>query len=171
VSESGAVDPAAPDETWNLEVGPENIGHAVTAVGYVAGTVNYVIVHDNWPTTPQIIALPWANWVVSMAMNPPAVSVSVADALVRINHFYLAQNYPNPFNPITIINYQLPITSDVELSVYNPLGQKVTTLVSEKQIAGYHQVEWDASGLASGIYYYRLHAGDFVQVRKMVLLR
>jgi photosystem II stability/assembly factor-like uncharacterized protein len=85
--------------------------------------------------------------------------------------FSLEQNYPNPFNPRTIINYKLPITNYVDLSIYNLLGQKVVTLVSEKQQAGSYQVEWDASGFASGVYYYRIEAGKFVAVRKMVLLR
>jgi flagellar hook assembly protein FlgD len=59
----------------------------------------------------------------------------------------------------------------VELSIYNLLGQKVVTLVSEKQRAGYHQVEWDASGFASGIYYYKVEAGEYQDVKKMILLR
>ena len=83
----------------------------------------------------------------------------------------LLQNYPNPFNPRTIINYELPITNFVNLSIYNLLGQKVRTLVSEKKKAGYHQVEWDALGFASGIYIYRIKAGEFQDVKKMVLLR
>jgi hypothetical protein len=85
--------------------------------------------------------------------------------------FCLLQNYPNPFNPITKINYELPITNYVDLSIHNVLGQKVATLVSEKQKAGYHQVEWDAGDFSSGVYYYRLVAGEFQQVRKMVLLK
>jgi len=87
------------------------------------------------------------------------------------NKFSLSQNYPNPFNPKTIINYELPITNYLELSIYNLLGQKVVTLVSEKQKAGYHQVEWNASGFASGIYYYSIKAGEFQDVKKMILLR
>jgi hypothetical protein len=88
------------------------------------------------------------------------------------NRFAMTQNYPNPFNPTTIINYELPITNYVDLSIYNLLGQKVTTLVSEKQKAGHHQVEWDASGFASGVYYYRLSTSSgFVQTRKLVLIR
>jgi hypothetical protein len=83
----------------------------------------------------------------------------------------LDQNYPNPFNPKTIINYKLPITNNVNLTIHNIIGQRVATLVSEKQKAGYHQVEWDASGYASGVYYYVLVAGDYQQVRKMVLLK
>jgi hypothetical protein len=85
--------------------------------------------------------------------------------------FTLEQNFPNPFNPSTMINYQLPMTNEVDLSIYNLLGQKVATLVSEKQQAGHHQVEWDASGFASGVYYYRIQAGEFVDVKKMILLR
>ena len=85
--------------------------------------------------------------------------------------FALAQNYPNPFNPRTIINYELPIMNYVDLSIFNILGEKVATLVSERKAAGKHQTEWDASGFASGIYYYQIRAGDFQAVRKMILLR
>jgi parallel beta-helix repeat protein len=85
--------------------------------------------------------------------------------------FSLSQNYPNPFNPKTIINYQLPMASDVELSIYNLLGQKVATLFNGRQMAGSHQVQWDASGFASGIYYYRIQAGEFQDVKKMVLIK
>jgi predicted GH43/DUF377 family glycosyl hydrolase len=86
-------------------------------------------------------------------------------------NFDLSQNYPNPFNPVTMITYQLPMINDVDLSIYNVLGQKVGTLVNERKQAGDHQVEWDASGFASGVYYYRIEAGEFVDVKKMVLLR
>ncbi len=86
--------------------------------------------------------------------------------------FTLHQNYPNPFNPKTIINYELPITNDIEINIYNLMGQKVTTLVSEKQSAGKHQVEWNAKGFASGVYYYILRTdAGFVQTRKLMLLR
>jgi hypothetical protein len=85
--------------------------------------------------------------------------------------FRLDQNYPNPFNPTTVIGYRLSAVNDVDLTIYDVLGQKVTILVSEKKRAGSHQVEWDASGFASGIYYYRMEAGEIVEVKKMVLLR
>ncbi len=85
--------------------------------------------------------------------------------------YTLAQNHPNPFNPKTVISYQLAGGSDVELSIYNLLGQKVATLVSERRKAGYHQVEWDASLYASGIYYYKIVAGEFRSVKKMILLK
>ena len=85
--------------------------------------------------------------------------------------FRLQQNYPNPFNPSTTINYQLPENSDVNLSIYNILGQKVVTLVSGKQTAGAHKVEWNASGLSSGVYFYHLKAGQQSKARKMILLQ
>jgi len=85
--------------------------------------------------------------------------------------FALEQNYPNPFNPKTMISYQLAMNSKVELSIYNLLGQKVSTLVNKKQMTGNYTVEWDASGFASGIYYYHFKAGDFEQVKKMVLIK
>jgi len=85
--------------------------------------------------------------------------------------YQLHQNYPNPFNPTTMINYQLPMTDYIELSIYNVLGQKVATLVSERQAAGAYQVEWDASGYSSGVYYYSLKAGEFYNVKKMILIR
>jgi predicted outer membrane repeat protein len=89
--------------------------------------------------------------------------------------FKLAQNYPNPFNTTTVISWQLAVGNDVDLSVYNLIGQKVATLVSERQSAGIHKVEWDASGLANGVYIYRLSARSkarsFVQTKKLVLLK
>jgi Fe-S cluster assembly iron-binding protein IscA len=86
-------------------------------------------------------------------------------------NYKLYSNYPNPFNPSTMIKYQLPMASDVDLSIYNLLGQKVATLINELQGAGSHQVEWDASRFSSGVYYYRIEAGEFQDVKKMVLLK
>jgi hypothetical protein len=86
--------------------------------------------------------------------------------------YYLLQNYPNPFNPKTVISYQLPVISQVELSIYNILGQKVATLVSEKQTAGIYKIEWDATGFASGGYYYQLNTDEgFAQTKKLLLIK
>lgn len=87
------------------------------------------------------------------------------------NEYRLEQNYPNPFNPITTIRYGLPQKSAVRLAVYNLLGQEVATLLQEEQEAGDHEVKFDASGLSSGVYFYRLVAGAFIQSRKLILLR
>jgi hypothetical protein len=83
----------------------------------------------------------------------------------------LFQNYPNPFNPSTTIRYALPIRAQVTLSVFNTLGQQVAVLVNENQEAGYHDVRFDGSGVASGVYFYRLRAGDYLSTRKFVILR
>jgi hypothetical protein len=80
-------------------------------------------------------------------------------------------NYPNPFNPSTTIKFNLPKTSEVTLKIYNILGKEVVTLVSDRLSTGSYAYEWDASNLASSVYLYRLEAGDFVETRKMVLMR
>ena len=86
--------------------------------------------------------------------------------------FSLEQNYPNPFNPLTTISYQLPAVSEVNLSIYNILGQKVATLVSGRQTAGRHQVKWNAGAFASGVYLYKLTADkSFTQTKKLILLK
>jgi hypothetical protein len=85
--------------------------------------------------------------------------------------FELSQNYPNPFNPTTTIRYALPNYSDVSLVVYSSLGQRVATLIQESQQAGYHEVSFDGSGIASGVYYYRLQAGSFVKTNRLILIR
>ena len=99
-----------------------------------------------------------------------------ATGLLDQNHplarsFKLEQNYPNPFNPNTTINYQLPENSDVNLSIYNILGQKVATLVNEKQIAGNYKFQWNASQFPSGLYFYRIKTKRQSLTKKMMLLR
>jgi aminopeptidase N len=103
--------------------------------------------------------------------DPSVVSVNDLSGSQMISDFQLFQNYPNPFNPSTIINYELPIAKYVDLSIYNVLGEKVATLVSEIKKAGFHQVQWDANDIASGIYIYKLRAGEFSDVKKMIVIR
>lgn len=87
-------------------------------------------------------------------------------------HFRLEQNYPNPFNPATIIKFDLPRNSIVTLKIYNILGEEVATLISDKLSAGNYSYNWSPpAGIASGIYFYRLEASEYVKVRKMVVLR
>ncbi len=83
----------------------------------------------------------------------------------------LHQNYPNPFNPKTVISYQLPVSSSVQLHLFNVQGQLVETIYSGRQEAGNHKIEWTAGHLASGVYFYRLKAGNFTDMKKMVLLK
>ncbi len=105
-------------------------------------------------------------------------TVDVASNSEMVNDFSLSQNYPNPFNPSTIIRFslpagrqELPMNSFVTLKVYNLLGQEVATLVNEQKPAGNYEVKFDASSLASGVYVYRLNAGDFTASQKMLLLK
>jgi parallel beta-helix repeat protein len=85
--------------------------------------------------------------------------------------FELSQNYPNPFNPSTTIRYALPSSSQVKLVIYDLLGREITTLVDEEQSAGWKEVQWNGSAFSSGIYFYKLQAGDFVEVKKLMLLK
>jgi hypothetical protein len=106
-----------------------------------------------------------------------------ADALPKMaaeeslpTEYSLGVNKPNPFNPSTVIEFSLPQTSSVKLEIFNVMGQKVRTLVNAELSAGYHAVEWHSTNdegraVANGIYFYRLEADDFVQTRKMILLK
>ena len=87
------------------------------------------------------------------------------------SEFALLSNYPNPFNAQTVIEYQLPETSNVKLEVYNLLGSKVATLADGEQQAGYKSVTWDASDVSSGIYFYKLNAGEYTETMRMILVK
>jgi len=105
------------------------------------------------------------GWVLSGSFGESEQSASIP------SEFALLGNYPNPFNASTVINYQLPVDTDVKLEVYNLLGQKVATLVNSKQQAGYRSVVWDASEVSSGLYLYKLTAGDYTETRRMMLVK
>jgi hypothetical protein len=109
------------------------------------------------------------RWIL---MDTPVIT-SLDDFRVSSTplEFQLYQNYPNPFNPSTIINYELPITNYIDLSVYNVLGEKVATLVSGIQKGGFHRVQWDANDMAAGVYIYKFRAGKFSDVKKMIVIR
>jgi hypothetical protein len=99
------------------------------------------------------------------------ISSSVKQTSNLPQAFSLAQNYPNPFNPSTTIDFSLGKTSNVRLTVYNILGQKLATLVDNQMNAGAYSVQFDARNFASGVYFYRLEAGDFRANKKMLLLK
>ena len=87
--------------------------------------------------------------------------------------FYLEQNYPNPFNPVTVIRYQIPDRGDVPvvLKIYNVFGQEIATLVNGIEGAGFKSVNWDATNSPSGLYFYKIRAGSFSDIKKMILIR
>ena len=85
--------------------------------------------------------------------------------------YLLYQNYPNPFNGYTAINYSIPKSSQVTLKIFNTLGQELETLVGAEKPAGTYEANWNAANLPSGVYFYQLKAADYVQTRKMILLK
>jgi len=85
--------------------------------------------------------------------------------------YVLEQNYPNPFNPTTNIKFEISKISNVKLTIYDALGREVETLVNEGLKAGTYQADWDASNYSSGMYYYRIVAGDFTDTKKMILIK
>lgn len=105
------------------------------------------------------------------AISLPSSVTNVGTELEIPSEFKLEQNYPNPFNPSTTIAYSLPKSSFVNLKIYDILGKEVATLVNEEKIAGNYQVKFDAGSLASGTYIYKLTAGDFSKIQKMILLK
>jgi len=114
----------------------------------------------------------WNPWVVEMS----PVEEEEEDFNQLPKEFELSQNYPNPFNPTTVIEYALPKSCDVRIKIYNILGQEVRNLVNERQEAGYKIIGWDGKDdrgkeISSGIYFYRIVAGNFVKSKKMVLLK
>ena len=99
------------------------------------------------------------------------MSTGVSDNRNIPNVFSLSQNYPNPFNPSTTIEFSLPKRAFVNLTIYNTLGQVVKTLVSSEMESGTHRIIWKANNIPSGIYFYRLNAGNFVETKKMILMK
>lgn len=107
-----------------------------------------------------------------MVINKLEIPTSVDDELHTAPQlFALRQNYPNPFNPSTVIEFELPVSSEIRLEVFDMLGQRVALLVNEFRSSGTHQIRFDASTLSSGTYIYRLKAGDFTQTQKLTLLK
>ncbi len=96
---------------------------------------------------------------------------SVSQSELLVNSFLLGQNFPNPFNPVTNLEYGISDLAFVSLKVYDALGKEVRTLVNENRPAGYYKIEFDGSDLPSGVYFYKLEAGDFIKTKRMILLK
>ena len=102
-------------------------------------------------------------------MDPDNLLSSGRFKLIATGSYF--QNYPNPFNPSTTIKYELPKSSELGLSVSDVFGREVAILVNDRREAGVHEVKFDDSNLASGVYFYRIEAGNFVQTRKFMFVR
>jgi len=99
------------------------------------------------------------------------VVTSILNDLQKPKQFFLTQNYPNPFNPTTNINYSIPESEVVSLKIFNSIGEEVSTLVNAEKVAGSYSVEFNATGLPSGVYFYRLQAGNFIDTKKIALIK
>ncbi len=108
---------------------------------------------------------------VTVEIRKVEIATSVESNVSPPMNFALDQNYPNPFNPTTTIVYNLPVVASVKLEVFDLTGRSVKTLVDKTESAGSHTVAFDASGLGSGMYFYRIQAGTFSAMRKMVFLK
>jgi len=98
-------------------------------------------------------------------------AVGQNSTLVKVSSYELSQNYPNPFNPATVINYQLPKAGHVTLRIYNTIGREVAKLIDEEKQAGSYHVEFNASSLPSGVYFYQLECNDFKAIKKMAFIK
>ncbi len=125
---------------------------------YYPKTISGIYAKDDSATTLNVLLRPYAVPVGKQVSNVP-------------DRFELKQNYPNPFNPLTKINYQITKNDFVKLSVYDILGNEVAVLVNEKQTPGTYHVEWDGTNYTSGIYFYKIISGDYIESKRMVLLK
>ena len=148
------------DEEWGADIALNNQGD-IFLTGWYCSTFTFgdTLITPTDRTEVYVIKL------TESQVN----SISIESAYP--NQYRLYQNYPNPFNPSTIIEFTLPKSDFVELKVYNILGKEVTTLISKKLNQGNHTYTFDGKNLASGIYCYQLVAGEYREVKKMILLR
>jgi hypothetical protein len=124
-----------------------------------------LIIHNNY----LFVGCGNNGWVWRRPLSEMITDVKDIEQLPK--EFALNQNYPNPFNPSTKISWQLPIGNLVKLKVYDILGREIVTLVNEYKPMGQYETEFNSANLPSGIYFYKLEAGQFTQVKKMILLK
>jgi len=172
------VDNYGGEKTYDLQV--EIVGDNVDTVFFhsniaLSGTTSHQIIPDWRQNGDTLIILVDegmdGDFSDTMRIANEGVPVAIGETEILLTEFSLEQNYPNPFNSTTQIKYSLPKDCRVRLEVYNVIGQKVATLVDGKEKAGYKTARWDAGSFSSGIYFYRLRASDFVQTRRMLLMR
>ena len=143
-------------------------GLSVGASSWIAVTYVDSIFPGYFNLKAEMMVDGWAYWTDSIRIN---VITGIEEESTLPTAFRLEQNYPNPFNPHTKISWQLPVSSQVSLKVYDVLGNKVAKLVDEEMEAGYHSIDFNASDLPSSVYFYRIQAGNFIDTKKMILLK
>ena len=154
---------------YHLQDSSPGIGAAIESI-MINGTMCYCPPFDieGNPRPNPVGSMPDVGAYESQLANPVGVEENVTGYPTE---YALYQNYPNPFNPSTVINYQLPVAGNVTLKVYDILGKEIATLVSEEQPVGNYEIEFNGSELTNGVYFYTIKSGDFVQTKKMVLLK
>ena len=161
-SQSWSIDSLAAGDTVNVPVQLRFLGkqqstdiytHYSPSITWTSGVTNYL--------RKQNVFVDFQNTITGVAQTAGTIP----------NRFELYQNYPNPFNPSTTIRYDLPEESRVKIVVYDILGREITTLVNKEQKAGSYRVIWNANRYASGIYFYRIQAGNYSSTKKLLLLK
>jgi hypothetical protein len=159
---------------WNINSGTwKGFGGKPTAVSNVCASVTAKKIND---TVKVFVA---GGYLSTAAGTPnldyfgcgPTLTGIVWNQQTSPNTYKLSQNYPNPFNPVTKIDYALPKSGFVTLKVYDMLGREVVNLVSENKTIGNYSVDFNASNLTSGVYFYRLEVNGFVDTKKMMLIK
>ncbi len=130
----------------------------------VEGAIVSFYASDSNPPVSGVIDIEGYNWNLETTTDVERIENIPDD-------YSLSQNFPNPFNPSTNINFSIPQTTFVSLEVFNTLGEKIDVLVSKELRAGSYNFDWNAEGIESGVYFYKLQAGNFVETKKMILLR
>ncbi len=159
------------DSSWTVPVnmGPTINTNYIEDGAYVSPDGEYLFFNrrQNYVTS-EATDIYWVDANIIEKLRPVSIN-PIAKVIPR--EYRLLQNYPNPFNPSTLIRFDIPRLSNVKISVYDVLGQEVVTLANEKLSAGSYEIDWDASGYTSGVYFYELIANEFVDMKKMVLLK
>jgi hypothetical protein len=162
------------DDPWLVSLNNPSMGFPNISPGDIVSSMSTSTLVYNDSTFPGYFNLSFAiqsvgyrYWTDTILFTPTGVD----DVQLVPTEFSLSQNYPNPFNPVTTIKYQIPHRSRVSLKIYDILGSEIVELVNEEQEVGYYNAEFNAAKLSSGVYFYRLQSGDFVQTRKMILLK
>jgi hypothetical protein len=145
-----------------------NISYQVNTQGIGNRTVRLKLVLDNNFEAEYSLSGIYSDEYVLNKTSVKQINYTGGEV---VKSYELSQNYPNPFNPSTTIKFQIPTSGDAVLKIYDILGNEITTLVNEFLETGKYEVNFDATALASGVYIYRLNVNDFVNVKKMVLLK
>jgi hypothetical protein len=148
-----------------------NVGPFTLAEGDTQEVIAALTIAQGADRFASLAALKEQAALVRSAFYDRVTSVEGADDNPLPSGYSLSTNYPNPFNPTTVIRYRLPVAGHVRLTVHDLLGREVAVAVDGRVDAGTHEVRFDATSLASGIYLYTLKAGGFVRTRTMVVLR